>query len=245
MSDRGPNEELAALRSEVHALQRRGRWTLALVAVLAIAAAVPAVVLASHDFTDVPTGSTFHQTISNIKDAGITVGCTATTYCPDDPVTRGQMSAFLNRAAGRGGVFVDSGVSLGDSFGDIVSGTITTPGAGWILATGASRAYTSSTSGCPCQIAMQLTDPTPNTSYFYSDELENKTTEETNAAISNTWLFPVSTKGQHTVTLQMSRTGTGNVLADATLTLVWVPFGPSGAGNDGAPQKVGPAQIGR
>lgn len=241
-----PDEELAALRTEMRALQRRGRWTLAVVVVLAIAAAVPAVVLASHDFSDVPTGSTYHQTISNIKAAGITVGCTPTTYCPDDPVTRGQMSAFLNRAAGRGGVFTDTGVSLGDTYGDIVSGTITTTGAGWILATASSMAYTDSTTGCACQIAMQLTDPTPTTSYFFGDELENATpTTRAYSALSNTYLFPVSTKGQHTVTVQMSRSGTANVFADAALTLVWVPFGPSGGGYSGVPPKAGPVQGAR
>jgi hypothetical protein len=28
---------------------------------------------------------------------GITSGCTATQYCPDDPVTRGQMAVFVMR----------------------------------------------------------------------------------------------------------------------------------------------------
>jgi hypothetical protein len=33
-----------------------------------------------------------------MKDLGITSGCGATTYCPSDPVTRGQMAVFLVRA---------------------------------------------------------------------------------------------------------------------------------------------------
>lgn len=242
MGDRRPDEELAALRAEVRGLQRRGRWTLVIVAVVALAAAVPAVVLASHDFTDVPTGSTYHQTISNIKAAGITVGCTPTTYCPDDPVTRGQMSAFLNRAAGRGGVFADIGVTLGGTDTDVVSGTITTPGAGWILATAASMAYTDSTSGCPCRITMQLNDPTPSSSYFYASELDNAAPDRVYASVGNTWLFPVTSKGQHSVTVAMSATGSAVVNADATLTLVWIPFGPSGAGNTGAPARALPVQ---
>jgi hypothetical protein len=32
-----------------------------------------------------------------MKQFGITSGCTATTYCPDDPVTRGQMAVFIMR----------------------------------------------------------------------------------------------------------------------------------------------------
>jgi hypothetical protein len=38
--------------------------------------------------------------IGALAAAGITRGCTATRFCPDDPVTRGQMAAFLTRAFG-------------------------------------------------------------------------------------------------------------------------------------------------
>ena len=59
--------------------------------------AVPAYVLASHQFTDVPTSNTFHDDIDAIADAGVTTGCAAGKYCPKDFVTREQMAAFLNR----------------------------------------------------------------------------------------------------------------------------------------------------
>jgi hypothetical protein len=48
-------------------------------------------------FTDDET-STHEANINRIAAAAITVGCTATTYCPNGLVTRGQMAAFLNRA---------------------------------------------------------------------------------------------------------------------------------------------------
>ena len=48
-------------------------------------------------FTDDET-STHEDSINRVKAAGITSGCTATTYCPTAPVTRGQMAAFLQRA---------------------------------------------------------------------------------------------------------------------------------------------------
>ena len=40
--------------------------------------------------------------INAIADQGIALGCTldGTLYCPDDPVTRAQMAAFLHRALG-------------------------------------------------------------------------------------------------------------------------------------------------
>ena len=52
--------------------------------------------IASHQFTDVPTSNTFHDDIDAIRDAGVTTGC-GVKYCPKDFVTREQMAAFLNR----------------------------------------------------------------------------------------------------------------------------------------------------
>jgi hypothetical protein len=48
-------------------------------------------------FTDDET-SIFESDINRLAAAGITGGCTATTFCPTALVTRGQMSAFLHRA---------------------------------------------------------------------------------------------------------------------------------------------------
>jgi hypothetical protein len=50
-------------------------------------------------FTDDET-STHEAAINRVAEAGITNGCTATTYCPKAVVTRGQMAAFLHRALG-------------------------------------------------------------------------------------------------------------------------------------------------
>ena len=47
-------------------------------------------------FTD--TTGTFFTNIERLRAAGITVGCGATIYCPDRPVTRGEMATFLTRA---------------------------------------------------------------------------------------------------------------------------------------------------
>jgi S-layer homology domain len=46
-------------------------------------------------FTDVsPSDNTF-KFVQRMKLDNITGGCTATTYCPDDPVTRGEMAVFV------------------------------------------------------------------------------------------------------------------------------------------------------
>ena len=52
-------------------------------------------------FTDVPcagAGSQFATWIEQLFRDGISSGCSATTYCPDNAVTRRQMAVFLERA---------------------------------------------------------------------------------------------------------------------------------------------------
>ena len=46
-------------------------------------------------FTDVPASSPYFKFIQKLKDLGITGGCSATTFCPDDPITRAQMAVFV------------------------------------------------------------------------------------------------------------------------------------------------------
>ena len=53
----------------------------------------------SPSFTDVTSDNSFFQWIQKMGQLGITSGCGATTYCPNDPVTRGQMAVFLMRGA--------------------------------------------------------------------------------------------------------------------------------------------------
>lgn len=51
-------------------------------------------------FTDVPVGHPSFQVVEALKASGITQGCTATQFCPTQPVTRQQMATFLARALG-------------------------------------------------------------------------------------------------------------------------------------------------
>jgi hypothetical protein len=53
-------------------------------------------------FNDVPANHIFFRFIEALAAAGITGGCSVNPplYCPDDPVTRGQMAVFISRALG-------------------------------------------------------------------------------------------------------------------------------------------------
>ena len=52
------------------------------------------------DFNDVPTSHPQFQFIEALYSAGITAGCGSGNYCPDAPLTRGQMAVFLSKALG-------------------------------------------------------------------------------------------------------------------------------------------------
>jgi hypothetical protein len=55
---------------------------------------------ANPSFNDVPASHPFFQFIEALKASGITGGCGGGNYCPDNPVTRGQMAVFLAKALG-------------------------------------------------------------------------------------------------------------------------------------------------
>lgn len=86
---------------------RRPVLMLVLAGLVGALVATPIAVYASHQFVDVPDDHTFHDAIAWLADTGITQGCNddGDEFCPQDPVTRGQMAAFLRR-------FATSGVAL-------------------------------------------------------------------------------------------------------------------------------------
>jgi hypothetical protein len=57
---------------------------------------------ASATFNDVPTSHPFFQFIEALAKSGITGGCSLSPplYCPDQPLTRGQMAVFLAKGLG-------------------------------------------------------------------------------------------------------------------------------------------------
>ena len=73
--------------------------------------------------------STFEEDIEKIAEEGITSGCGGDLYCPNDPVSRAQMAAFLNRAldlpAGPDAGFNDVGGAFEDDINAIAYADIT------------------------------------------------------------------------------------------------------------------------
>jgi hypothetical protein len=70
----------------------------ALLALFALAPFPPAHAQACAGFTDVAQASPYCANVEWLKNREITLGCTnLTTFCPNDPVTRLSMAAFMNR----------------------------------------------------------------------------------------------------------------------------------------------------
>jgi hypothetical protein len=57
--------------------------------------------ITSSDFFDDDAGSIFENAINRIAASGVTKGCNPPAnnhFCPERPVTRGEMAAFLKRS---------------------------------------------------------------------------------------------------------------------------------------------------
>ncbi len=55
---------------------------------------------AAATFADVPTNHPFFRVIEALAASGITSGCGGGNFCPDQPVTRGEIAKFFARALG-------------------------------------------------------------------------------------------------------------------------------------------------
>jgi S-layer family protein len=95
--------------------------------IAAIVLAVPMTVLASHQFSDVPNSSFYHNDIDALVDAGITTGCGGGKYCPANAVTREQMATFLHRGLGRAAMsntVIDDTIFVADQWVTVAAVTI-------------------------------------------------------------------------------------------------------------------------
>jgi S-layer homology domain len=266
----GERDEIQAIRAELEGLRARvdavgsagGRTWLARAAVrprlakrltrvglVALMLALPVVVSASHQFTDVPTSHTFHSAIAKLYGARLTAGCTATKFCPNANVTRGQMAAFLNRGLGRGAVDVGATGTDDDwaAFADNVLASVdllhggAPGGTGHVLVTASVTAYTEQAGVCPCELAVWLVnegtlEESVSAFQLITDvpaPLDNvaKAWREGSASVS--FLFTVPTGVTHTydlggyITTTTPPTG-DRAGAEWNLSAIYIPFGATG-----------------
>lgn len=96
----------------------------------------------SATFDDVETGAAYGTAVDWLAEKAITLGCTTTTYCPDDTVTRAEMAAFLWRLESSPEGSAPAG------FGDVPEDAFYGDAADWLLAAGVTTGCTAS-SYCP------------------------------------------------------------------------------------------------
>jgi hypothetical protein len=214
--------------------------TAVVAAIVSLLVAFPLGVLASHQFTDVPTSYTFHGDIDHVYDARITSGCTPTTYCPEDFVTRGQMAAFLERTGGRATAdsnsFVPTLISTGKELGSVTirAGNVT-GGTAFIQLQASGYAFLASIdeTGCNagCQVSEAIYKAGSMVSNFGATTLQNTsaTTQEI-GTMSISAVVAIPTGVNTTFSLMATRdSGTGSITGVGSLTATYFPFGGTGA----------------
>ena len=93
-------------------------------------------------FDDVAVDAPYRPAVDWLAEAGITLGCTSTSYCPAGTVTRAEMAAFLWRLEGSPGGSAPAG------FGDVPADFFAGAAVDWLLASGTTTGCTTS-SYCP------------------------------------------------------------------------------------------------
>jgi hypothetical protein len=213
--------------------------TAVIAAVMAALVAFPIGVFASHQFTDVPNSNTFHGDIDHVYDARITNGCTPTTYCPDDNVSRGQMAAFLERAGGRATSGTNGFTTVAGAPATLATVTIragnVTGGTAFIQLQASGYAFTGvvDATGCNtgCQVSEQIFKGASVVSNYGAAFLQNTSaTAQEIGSLATAAVVAIPTGVNTTFTLQATRdTGTGAITGVGTLTATYFPFGGTGA----------------
>lgn len=255
--------ELEGLRAQIDAVgsARGGSWRvwasarprmakrLTRAGLVALMLAMPVVVSAGHQFSDVPTSHTFHAAIDHLYDARLTTGCTATRFCPDANVTRGQMAAFLGRGLGRGAVNAGA-TGLADDWAtfdnnliavvDLKHGGVS-GGTGFVLVTASASAYTTLADVCPCELGIWLVNEntaeesagayTVITNVPAPPDSELTTWYEGAASVTHLFTVESGITGTYMLGGLMRPTNppTGDVAGvEWNLTAVYMPFGATG-----------------
>ncbi len=76
----------------------------------------------SGSFSDVPKTNLFYNKIETLLHDRITAGCTATEYCPGQPVSRAQMAIFIARGIAEGASLIPAKGQIGSALYDCSPG---------------------------------------------------------------------------------------------------------------------------
>lgn len=219
---------------------RRLSWRVVVAIAMAAVIGGASGVLASHNFSDVPSNHPFHDEISAVADAGIARGFSGGTYRPGDPVTRQAMAAFLERGLGRVGYASNSG-SIGNADGYSMEDMIASVGVdagsagagtnGFALVSASVEAATTDTGYCPCRIVFEINvDGIPSESTVI--QLEGAPDDSAKASeagsLQSVFLMEGDQSASFAVTARLDDSDVPSISIDANISVLWVPFGPDG-----------------
>jgi hypothetical protein len=250
MSD--PSERLARLEARIAELEARrqprrlrmprgGRRLLAIG--LALTLMIPTgVVMATHQFGDVPESNTFHGNIGTLAESGVTAGCGGGNYCPKGNVTREQMAGYLTRGLGRA-ARADASITFAQLLAGTPMAEVTLRtggvqgGTGFVLVTAAGRIQ--ATDGvCPCDVGMVIK---AGSEYSAISTAVARTKIGSGWWVGDatlTWVFEVPSGTDATFQLLansiVSQGGSANSYAAGMISAVYIPFGSDGGSTLGA-----------
>ncbi len=232
-----------------------GKTRLLIVILVAIGVLLPVAVIAKDNFTDVPDTNVFHDDISWLKNAGVTVGCNPPAndeFCPTDNVSRQQMAAFMRRFAkyigAEDGVPDEADTVDGFHAADLASraafnsdelsgtvadaaldATIEAPARGTLVMNGAVDITLGSLDTVDTVICELLVDGlvVAGTTMFAAVG-NDSTFDDSNENICSTTGAFVVDAGSHTATFNI-RDVDDALLYDMSVNVIWVPFDGSGA----------------
>jgi len=226
---------------------RRTALMFALAGMVGALVATPIAVYATHQFTDVSDSAFFSNSVTWMKDNGITAGCNPpanTKYCPNDNVSRGEMAVFLKRLAEK--KIVDAAtvdgfsasqltrVAFGstgdaaDADGDAVSASITIPKDGWLILSGSIEGSGGATDFYNCQLTVDGVTVAGTLRVSRVDDPGGDHTNNAEENCSTTGVHQVTGGSNLVVALNISGRNTAQFL-DATVWALYVPF--DGQGN--------------
>ena len=198
---------------------------LGLVALVTALIVAPLTAVATHSFDDVPNDNSFHDDIEWLKQSGVTLGCHPpdnTEFCPDDPVSREQMSAFMHRLAQNTAprASFNSEIDVPNGAPYSLSTEITAPAPGIILTNAGIDAWNGPDEFYRCRVL--LNDALIPGSQMDS-ELDGQGSSNSEENCSNGGGVAVEA-GTDTITLDVSSVDTGTDFAGAFVWALWVPY---------------------
>ena len=213
-------------------------WTRALLVTSVVAVLVVPAAWANHQFSDVPTASPHHASVSSLATAGITGGCAPGLYCPGNSVRRDEMASFLTRGLPR--LAQDFSTDAPDIpstsvYTLIEDETMVVPGVAgtqYVKVDAFAQLNTGITGGCPCTIGAFIRQVTPqvDSPFFFFDVFVGPGSD-IDQTLSMSWPFDVAS-GTRTYQLHMAAFDATATLpvTNAGVTVASFPFNQAAGG---------------